>query len=494
MSIQPRHGLPRDRDTLILPASLVIAAFALVGGRAAGPPDKLFPVWIAVSTIALLFAPLASRYSNRKFPDPLWLIAILHFVYFVLRAVGLQYYGAYTHFALESEQAFGAYGQTVLRFVALAGCAIYWGTLIPQPWRLLSANLKPVARPLQSSDVQGWLLMGVVGLLCRLGLDFDDGFWRFGLESAFGLIFFLIMDAGLEATVAAYTFASKPDHKVCATVLLLGIFVSLYFFNFKEPIIITLLLLLAGRVMLKRRVPWLAVTCAALFTLLVVFPLVQGRREAGVRQESFSVEHFTAHLTGGEPAHGPVDLLAKAAGQVLVRFHGADSFAIVLSRVPAEIPHPGVSKTLSRLAVSFIPRFLYPDKPLIHQGFAFNEIFFGRSTENVSIATFQIVEAYYLAGIAGMVLIGIFMGWVGSFIGFLRSQISSPLIFPYFCIFIRTLMNTERDIVLVWTTVLRAVLVFWILHSALSHLRINSSTLCVASPDIATRTPHGAEG
>ncbi len=200
-----------------------------------------------------------------------------------------------------------------------------------------------------------------------------------------------------------------------------------------------------------------------------------------------------AHLTGGEPAHGALDVLAKAVGQVLVRFHGADSFAIVLNRVPADIPHAGVTDALSRLAVSFVPRFIYADKPLIHQGFTFNEVFFGRATQNVSIATFQIVEAYYLAGIAGTVFIGVFLGWIGSFIGFLRTQINSPLIFPYFCIFIRTLMNTERDIVLVWTTLLRALLVFWALHAAFGALKINAFFVCVESPDIATTVPRHAE-
>jgi hypothetical protein len=494
MNHQRRHGLPRDRDLFLLAASLLIAGFAVAGGQDTGPPGRLFSVWLAASTAALLFAPLAGRYSNRKFPDPLWIIAALHLVYFVVRAAGLQYASNYTHFALESEQAFRAYGETVLRLVALAGCAIYWGTLIPQPRRLLSSALQSVARPVQSNDIQSWLLMGLAGVLFRLGLDFYNAFWQFGLESSIGLVFFLVMDAGLEATVAAYTFATKPVHKTCATVLLVGIFVSLYFFNFKEPLIMTLLLLLAGRVMLQRRVPWVAITCAALFTLFVVFPLVEGRRDAVLRGEDFRMEHLTAHLTGGAPVEGVVDLTARTVGQVLARFHGADSFAIVLNRVPDEIPHPGVSSTLSRLAVSFLPRFLFPDKPLIHQGFVFNEIFFGRATESVSIATFQIVEAYYLAGITGIVVIAIFMGWVGSLVGYLRSQISSPLIFPYFCICIRTLMNTERDIVLVWTTLLRALLVFWFLHSALNYLKIGSSVLCVASPGIAIKTPHGAEG
>ncbi|HEY1948365.1 MAG TPA: hypothetical protein VGG97_15250, partial [Bryobacteraceae bacterium] len=139
MNHQRRHGLPRDRDLFLLAASLLIAGFAVAGGHDAGPPGRLFSVWIAVSTAALLFAPLAGRYSNRKFPDPLWIIAALHLIYFVLRAAGLQYANNYTHFALESEQAFRANGETVLRLVALAGCAIYWGTLIPQPRRLLSS-------------------------------------------------------------------------------------------------------------------------------------------------------------------------------------------------------------------------------------------------------------------------------------------------------------------------------------------------------------------
>jgi hypothetical protein len=494
MNCQIRPGLPRDRDTLVLPASLLIAGFALTGERQTGP-DGLFPLWLFISSAALLFAPLAARYHNRKFPDPLWLIAGLHLVYFVARAAGLRYGSSYTHYALESEQAFATYGQSVLRLVALAGCAIYWGTLIPQPKRLIAAHSQFVARPLQSDDVQSWLLMGLVGVLFRLGLDFYGGVWQFGLESSVGLVFFLAMDAGLEATIAAYTFATEPQHKGYATLLLAGIIVSLYFFNFKEPLIMTLLLLLAGRVMLKRKVPWLSIACAALFTLFVVFPLVQGRREAAIRQEPFRLEYFTSHLTGGKPMDGAADLIAKAVGQVLVRFHGADSFAIVLNRVPSEIPHPGVSGTLSRFAISFLPRFLFPDKPLIHQGFVFNEIFFGRLTQNVSIATFQIVEAYYLAGIAGLIFIGMFMGWAGSFIGYLRSEIDSPLLFPYFCIFIRTLMNTERDIVLVWTTLLRALFVFWLLHAGLKYLfgrfRANAYQLCAASPDITIKAPSG---
>jgi hypothetical protein len=54
-------------------------------------------------------------------------------------------------------------------------------------------------------------------------------------------------------------------------------------------------------------------------------------------------------------------------------------------------------------------------------------------------------------------------------------------------------MNTERDIVLVWTTLLRALFVFWLLHSGLNYLKTGSAILCAASPAIAIKTPRGAE-
>lgn len=449
-----------EYDIVLGPLSIGLALIALLlwGGN---PTDFQYLGLFVLSTTALLLPVMTQRYHNRGFPDPLSIIAILHFLYFSARVLILRFAPDLTGFAMDSEASFASEGDSVLVFITIAGCAMYWGTLVPQPQRQVRKLAIRLSRQgLQPKHVKSWMIMGVIGACCRLAIMVFPSIWQLG--SSWGIIFFLVLDAGLAASVAAFTFSDGTGKRglAPACVLAYNLF-AVYVYGFKEPLMVSLVFLLAGQVARGRRPPWLKLVGAGAVVFFLIFPFVEGRREADRVGEKFDGEFFVNYATGGQDLGAAVP---HAVGKAMFRFHGADSFAVVLAKCPSMVAHPGFGEISNRLAISFIPKFFWPDKPDIHQGYAFNYLFYGRVSSEASMAFFQVVEGYYIAGMVGIIIVGAFLGWVTSLVGNLRSSIDSPLFFPYFCIMVRSLMNTERDIVLLWTTLPRALVVFWVLH------------------------------
>lgn len=107
----------------------------------------------------------------------------------------------------------------------------------------------------------------------------------------------------------------------------------------------------------------------------------------------------------------------ELASQSLTRTSLLTQVAHVLELTPEKIPFLGGS-SYSYLAVTFIPRFVWPEKPSVNEANRYYQVAFGltdeRSLDRVSIAVGCLAEAYINFGWPGaigiMFVIGAFLG------------------------------------------------------------------------------------
>jgi hypothetical protein len=95
------------------------------------------------------------------------------------------------------------------------------------------------------------------------------------------------------------------------------------------------------------------------------------------------------------------------------RIDHLSAFAYVISRTPSTVPYWG-GETYSTLAWTFVPRFLYPDKPqkTLGQDYGHRYGFIGPRDKNTSINLEQTVEMYANFGSWGVVLGMLLMGCI----------------------------------------------------------------------------------
>jgi hypothetical protein len=469
LSIRPRR---RSRWALfagplfLWPLSLFLSALALVPGSLATSQDAEIPIWVAAATLAMLLPALRRRPEGVRFPDAIWLLSLLHIAYFPLRAAALHWMPQYATPALDSLVAVRNQTVPALKLVTLAGCAMHWGgglTLGPlRTPRLLQRLWVGQADP---SLIAAWLALGFAGFLARLACGIFSSVWEFRLNSSVGVAYGLIIDLGAVTTVAAFAFARKRSQRLPAAVLLALSTVAMFFYAFKGPFAIQLLMLLAAHRFRTGRSPRVRTLFFVALTTFVVFPLIQGKRAAESRSDTTTwddVAAFYRPSTGD--SSGPAGAVLSGLGNVSNRFHGQESLCIILAQVPDMMPHSGVGSLVARFWWTFVPRVIFREKPIIHQGLMFKREFVhhGAGEESgASIAMFQIAEAYYVGGVAFLMTIGFLLGWYSRLLSRLTAAFEWPRFFPYYCLLLFVIIGVERDIVLSWTEPPRVLFLLW---------------------------------
>jgi hypothetical protein len=236
-----------------------------------------------------------------------------------------------------------------------------------------------------------------------------------------------------------------------------------------------MLFVLAGRSLRGRTIPYVSLAAAGLVASFVVFPVIEGKRA----KERFSLDsvadgiRMASDARSGTNSGTILDSLRFATANVSERMHGMESLATILYRVPEIVPHEGLDSFASRLLWSFAPRAFFPEKPIVARGSFFNSKLVQMNTESIEtapIAVFQIGEAYYIAGSSFVIVIAAWIGWYSRIISKLQAWFPYEGFFPYFCLLLWTLSAVERDIILVWTSLPRSLLVFTLLYGLCSTL------------------------
>jgi hypothetical protein len=176
-----------------------------------------------------------------------------------------------------------------------------------------------------------------------------------------------------------------------------------------------LAVLYGSAVLLKRRrIPWLAVC----LTAMVVLFLQVGKNE-------FRAVYWADPTNDGSVMERVRFWLERSASQWGAAFESGDSegaqslasmslrrtslltqVAHVIDLTPSQVPFQN-GATYKYLAVTFIPRFLWPDKPSVNEANRFYQVAYAMTTEtgleDVSIAVGFLAEGYINFGWAGVI-------------------------------------------------------------------------------------------
>ncbi len=141
-----------------------------------------------------------------------------------------------------------------------------------------------------------------------------------------------------------------------------------------------------------------------------------GRADRALDWVSSARSFWEDALTGSNPA-----ALKTGLGYSLARFALLPQTANVMDLTPAIIPYQG-GRMYSYLAVSLIPRAIWPEKPSVNDANRFYQVTYGMTSENnlegVSISVGMLTEAYISYGWPGvlvvMMLVGMFLDAVNA--------------------------------------------------------------------------------
>jgi hypothetical protein len=201
--------------------------------------------------------------------------------------------------------------------------------------------------------------------------------------------------------------------------------------------------------------------------IFVVFPVIQGRRMAGNMGLQSATEGIDLYL---QPASegGPDNPAIRALARVSERLHGIESLCIYIQRIPDQIPFEGIRSFSWRVAATFIPRALYPDKPSTSRGMFFNTVVIqlqSYSATGASIAPFQLGDAYSIDGVSMVGIFAFVLGCYARYVSRLRITCQTDAFFPYACMLLLPILSFERDIALVWTSLPKLCLLYVVAYN-----------------------------
>ena len=228
-----------------------------------------------------------------------------------------------------------------------------------------------------------------------------------------------------------------------------------------------LLLLIAGMSLhyFRRRIPARQLVLVALLFVCFLFPLTeQFRKVYWFSHQPTEPEFLTSYRTAFEDLQesggwGPY--LRNSVVTFSNRLHGLDSLMVSLYKTPATIPFLR-GETLGNLFIgTFIPRFIWPEKPKIYFSDTFARDYWGLPPYiHAAIAVSQIGELYLNYGLVG-VLLGMFcLGVLYRilYVYLVMQQSSSLGAFLYIFVF-SSVIFIDRELAVVYGTLIKRMVV-----------------------------------
>jgi len=175
----------------------------------------------------------------------------------------------------------------------------------------------------------------------------------------------------------------------------------------KEAPIVTLIAIVLAYIYVKRRLPLLGLIAIGSGFTLVLSPLVTSLRSVLRGHDSLTLQDALPAVSSGllQAKVGAGDDLWLA----LSRFRLIDNMAIINQKTPSEIPFQPVWDLATQALSGFIPRAIWPTKPVSIEGLLFYHEYYGGTTYSSSALT--IPGSLYMFGgiivlVVGMVLFG----------------------------------------------------------------------------------------
>lgn len=355
---------------------------------------------LALSIVFMLIAliPFALSRKNGKF-DWFEVICIISGAYLLTFALR----GIYVVF-VPAQIGLRYYADTLVQaqFLSLGGfVCLLVGYYVPLTRYLARRVPVPRWRWSLSPGFGKVILLFLIGLGARIALTFES------IPSAFQYyLVWLNQLMGLAIGIAIlYVFvASKYRRRWMILVLVLLPIHSLFAFigtGNKITLLEPIFLMVISYHYFKRPISVYVVLILGLVLSLTIFPFIARYRIQRVQLDP--LERVTATLI--ELGSGRFEYSSLAIASVMNRSHLVDSVALIIRYTPEQDLVAGVQTYLLIPAYAFVPRALWPDKPL-DSAIAFGHEYLGLSG-NTSIGISNPGDLYKNLGVGG-VLVGMF--------------------------------------------------------------------------------------
>ncbi|NPV76928.1 MAG: hypothetical protein HPY59_11210 [Anaerolineae bacterium] len=250
--------------------------------------------------------------------------------------------------------------------------------------------------------------------------------------------------------IAIYAFVYSPLQRWFRLALLLAlplqILYALVWGNGKFELILPILILLMCQHYLNRPLRPRHLILAILFILLIIFPVIGVFRNLPPSDFITRSTQTLDYLSTLSPS----DYLNLALNFVMIRSHLLDSFAVIIYSFPAN--YLGIADYLLIPAYAFVPRFIWPSKP-IQLGSKFAQNYFdvaGPTSFAISTPADLYQHGGLFAVIIGLYLFGLFYRFAHSYFikqsATFKSPQRLPHLFFYFIFFINFYLIFETEL------------------------------------------------
>jgi hypothetical protein len=317
-------------------------------------------------------------------------------------------------------------GPALLMTLAGYGALLVGYYVIATPVARLLRSRRPMAKSAWPLEVHGTkvfalLSVGVLATLVRAGSgELAGAAGHVQVTSATFVLGVLSAFVGYGACILALHIAAGDDRRWLRLALWFGVLplaaVQALVFAGKGPLLLALYSMLAAWHYAKRRLPVAALAGAVAVAVLVVFPTVNAYRVPNVRSLTASSSNPTVGEFVSRVAAIPSLFAGMSAGEysrfaaesVVGRANGIDSLAVLMKYdATLDLGDPVAYWQIPLYA--FVPRAVWPDKPVILTGTEFARLFVTPTEEGLreypSIGVFHLGDLYASFGMSG-VLIG----------------------------------------------------------------------------------------
>lgn len=206
----------------------------------------------------------------------------------------------------------------------------------------------------------------------------------------------------------------------------------------KEAPVTTFLAVMLAYLFVRRKLPVLMLAAFSGWFVLFLAPWV-----ASVRNELRGNGVLTLQEGLSAMVSSPFQLTVDSGWEIwdsLSRFRLIDNVAIIIQKTPSELPFQSVSDLFALTASGFVPRAIWPTKPVRVEGLLFYQEYFGGSSYSSSALT--IPGSLFMHGgifvlLVGMLLFGILVRFLDDRMRANESRVGLLLILALFPSFVK---------------------------------------------------------
>ena len=300
--------------------------------------------------------------------------------------------------------------------------------------------------------------------LILIGIGLASGVFDFLSPASLKQVFYLLEHLTYVGVFYVFYSPNKFKGYVSAGVIALTIAQALANGMFGELIFISslsfILVMLGKKVSFRRK---FAISIVGLFLVILTQSVKSQYRVRSWKEGTGSDPLYFAELLG-DKITDPSSMLDKdKLFFIAVRLNQGWLVAVTMDRVPRLFPYANGETIGESVAASFVPRFLWPDKPEAG-GKANLKRFWGFEIRNFSMNIGPIGEAYANFGEQGGI---IYMFFYGLFFNFmlamtLRLAEKTPTLILWLPFLFMYTITVESDLLMTMNSVMKATLFTWI--------------------------------